>query len=58
MTNPVKKFEIEVSAIGVWFTELDQHGKTIPESSMYVFGEDLEWDVNELTKQLQIWFNF
>ncbi len=58
MSNPVKKFEIEVSAIGVWFTELDQHGKTIPQNSLYIKGEDLDWDVNELTIQLQIRFNF
>ena len=58
MSNPVKKFEIEVSAIGVWFTEINQHGKTIPQSSLYINAEELDWDVNELTKQLQIYFNF
>ena len=55
MSNPHKKFEIEIGKIGVWFTELDVDGNRIIDKCMYLNSND---DVNILTAQLQVFFNF
>ncbi|KKK67423.1 hypothetical protein LCGC14_2954230 [marine sediment metagenome] len=57
MSNPRKKFEIEIAPVGVWFTELDEHGKRI-NRSRYFNNTDLERDIFLLLEQLQIDFNF
>ncbi len=58
MSNPHKKFEIEIGKVGVWFTELDQQCKRIPDKCMYLNSNGLEDDINILTAQLQVFFNF
>ena len=58
MSNPRKKFEIEIAPVGVWFSELDEHGKLLENSARFFNNQELEQDVNNLTKELQIWFNF
>ncbi len=58
MSNPRKKFEIEIAPVGIWFTELDEHGKRFEGSARFFNNMELELDVNNLIKELQIWFNF
>ncbi len=55
MSNPRKKFEIEIGKIGVWFTEIDSQGNRITDNCMYLNAED---NINILTAQLQVFFNF
>ncbi len=58
MSNPHKRFEIEIGLVGVWFTPLDKCGKPKGEEGKYYNNQELSNDVNWLTKQLQIDFNF
>ncbi len=57
MTNPVKRFEIEITSVGIWLTELDSHGDPTDEAMYYTLDE-LENDILWFTKQIQIDFNF
>ncbi len=57
MKNPVKKFEIEITPVGIWLTELDAIGDTTDKAKCYSLNE-LENDILWFTKQIQIDFNF
>lgn len=58
MTNPHKRFEVEIAPIGVWFTPLDEFGQPFEHGAKYFNNQELENDINWLTKELQIYFNF
>ncbi len=58
IVNPHKKFEVEISPVGVWFTPLDEFGETYNHGAIHFTNKELEKDINWLTAKLQVHFNF